>query len=121
MNTSFGEFIKQKRLEQNLSLRKFCELAEVDPSNWSKIERGLIFPPEREKIKQIANVLNLEENSTEWCTLFDYASIARKRIPEYVYSNEKVIAALPIFFRTASGNKPTEEELNQIIKLLEGR
>ena len=37
----FGEHIKARRLEMGLSLRAFCLKNNEDPSNWSKLERGL--------------------------------------------------------------------------------
>ena len=42
---TFGEFVKILRSEQRLGLREFCVRYEHDPSNWSKIERGVIPPP----------------------------------------------------------------------------
>jgi transcriptional regulator with XRE-family HTH domain len=117
----FGEFIKDKRLALDLSLRKFCELAELDPSNWSKIERGKLTAPDREKLEQIAKVLKIKKGSKEWLLMFDLASIAKKKIPDYVYNDERVISALPVFFRTAHGDKPTDEEMEKIIELLKGR
>ena len=44
----FGEFIKQKRLEKDLGLREFCRQLDEDASNWSKIERGIMGPPQDE-------------------------------------------------------------------------
>lgn len=119
---NFGDYIKSKRLELDLSLRKFCDLAGLDPSNWSKIERGKLPAPEdREKLGQIAKVLKIEKGSKEWQQLFDLASIAKKKIPDYVYKDKDVISALPVFFRTAHGDKPTEQEMQKIIELLKGR
>ncbi len=118
----FGDFIKEKRLELRLSLRKFCELCELDPSNWSKIERGrLPLTYDRAYLEQIANVLELEVGSADWQKFFDLAVIAKGVIPEYVYSDDEVLEALPIFFRTASGEKPTKEELEKIFTLIKSR
>lgn len=115
----FGDFIKSKRLNADLSLRKFCELAEIDPSNWSKVERGrLPLSYDRPKLEKIAKVLKFKKGSKEWSEFFDNAYIAQKKIPEELYSDEEVISALPVFFRTLKGDKPSEEELDKIIKLL---
>lgn len=118
----FGTFIKAKRLEAGLSLRNFCLKAELDPSNWSKIERDrLPAPDDRDKLEKIAVVLGFNRGDKNWSDLFDLAAISKQKIPDYVYSDEEVVKALPIFFRTASGSKPTEEELETIIKILKGR
>ena len=44
----FGDYIKQLRLKQKLTLRDFCKKFAHDPSNWSKIERGKLLPPNDE-------------------------------------------------------------------------
>ena len=56
---TFGEFVKSKRLQSDSSLREFCKTAELDPSNWSKVERGLLqAPSDRTKLEAIARDLN---------------------------------------------------------------
>ncbi len=41
----FGDYLKSRRLERDLTLRDFCRSAGEDPSNWSKVERGILPPP----------------------------------------------------------------------------
>jgi transcriptional regulator with XRE-family HTH domain len=119
---TFGEFVRQKRLAVGFSLRKFCELAEIDPSNWSKVERERYQPTaDREKLEMIAELLGLQNGSTEWQEFFDLALIAQRKIPDDLYTDEQVISALPIFFRTVRGDKPNEEELNNLIELMKRR
>jgi transcriptional regulator with XRE-family HTH domain len=118
----FGEFVREKRLSVNLGLREFCELAEVDPSNWSKIERGrLNLFDDREKLEMIAGLVGLEHGASDWHKFFDLATIAQRKIPEEVYSDPEVLSALPVFFRTVRGEKPTQEELDKLIELLKRR
>jgi transcriptional regulator with XRE-family HTH domain len=118
---SFGEFVKQKRLETKLSLRSFCSAAGFDPSNWSKIERGVLPAPDSlEQLENITKVLKIQERSKDWYKLINLASISKNKIPHYVLNNEEVLDALPIFFRRANGERPSEEELNKIIELLKG-
>ena len=101
---TFGEFVKTRRLEAGLSLREFCKLAELDPSNWSKIERGL-FPAtaNRDVLETIAKVVKLKKGSEHWSTFFDLAFISQQRIPDDVYKDEYVVSALPVFFLTVRG------------------
>ncbi len=114
--------MREKRLLLDLSLRKFSELIGMDASHWSKIERDILpFTEDHRRFSKIANLLEIKENGNDWFTLLDLASISRKEIPEHVYNDAEVLRALPIFFRTANKVKPTEEELNQIIKLLTKR
>ncbi len=61
---TFGEFIKNLRIERRMTLREFCWAAKFDPSNWSRIERGLAPPPKSKVVLQgIAEMLNVEEES----------------------------------------------------------
>ena len=39
-NSSFGEYIRKLREENNLPIRKVAAILDVDPSTLSKIERG---------------------------------------------------------------------------------
>lgn len=119
---TFGEFLKEKRLAINLSLRKFCEAAGLDASNWSKVERGkLSLTLETSKLEEIANLLNIKKGTSDWTKFFDLAAVAKREIPEYVYNDQEILEALPIFFRTASKERPTGAELDQLISLIKNR
>lgn len=114
----FGEYIKDLRVKKKITLREFCKTVGLDPSNWSKIERGLLAPPKsKEILEQIATALGLTENSPEYNQLFDYAMI--DFIPTELAEDSEMLEKLPLFFRTARGEKPTEEELKELIKLIQ--
>jgi len=114
----FGEYIKDLRVEKEITLREFCKTAGLDPSNWSKIERGIHTPPKsKEVLEQIATTLGLPENSPEYNQLFDYAMI--DFIPAELGEDSQILEQLLLFFRTARGEKPTEEELKELIKLIQ--
>jgi transcriptional regulator with XRE-family HTH domain len=111
----FGDFLRKKRLELNKGLRTFCLENKLDASNYSKIERGTVSPPSRERIEKFAESLNIKENSDDWYSLFDLAAVAKKRIPDYVYNNETFVSTLPLLFRKAdTGEHYTKEELLKI-------
>lgn len=56
MPPTFGEFIKEKRLEKNLTLRKFYTKLNYDTVNWSEIERGLLpAPDDHELLERICS------------------------------------------------------------------
>jgi transcriptional regulator with XRE-family HTH domain len=119
---TFGEFVRIRRLDTGISLREFCTKAEIDPSNWSKIERGILpSPANRELLESLAKLLKLKKGDKDWFTFFDLASISQQKIPDDVYEDENVVSALPVFFRTVRGEKPTEEELDTLIALLKRR
>jgi transcriptional regulator with XRE-family HTH domain len=114
---TFGEFIKNLRIERRMTLREFCRTAKLDPSNWSKIERGFAPPPKSKVVLQgIAEGLNIEEGSEEYITLFDLAAIGH--IPIDLLSDEQVLDKLPVFFRTIRGEKPNRKELEELIRIM---
>lgn len=115
----FGDLIKKYRLEQDKSLRRFCEEHEYDPGNHSKLERGLLKPPQDEKsLRKLALALDLKENSKKWEEFMDTAFIANGNIPSYVPENDEVLELLPVFFRTTSGQKVSKEKLEKLIDLI---
>ncbi len=114
---SFGEFIKDKRIQKKIALREFCRTTKIDPSNWSKIERGVLPPPKnRMLLQEISNALKIEYQSEDFYTLMDLAAISF--IPKALCANESVIEKLPVFFRTLRSEKPSRKELEELIKLI---
>ena len=104
----FGEFIKERRIAKGIGLREFCKRMEIDASNWSKVERGLLAPPQDEnKLRKIARLLDIKIGSPLWKEMKDKANIDAGIIPEDILSDEKVLNSLPIFFRTIRSEKPT--------------
>jgi transcriptional regulator with XRE-family HTH domain len=115
----YGEFIKEIRMNKEMTLREFCKLAEIDASNWSKIERGLLAPPQDEdKQKKIARVLGIKIGSDTWKEMKDLANIDAGIIPGDIRSDEEALKALPMFFRTIRSDKPTAEELDKLIEMI---
>lgn len=111
---TFGAFINKARLNSGLTLREFCRRVNVDPGNWSKIERGKLPPPKSKRVLgEIAAVLRFPENSDDWHALFDLASISF--IPPELMDDRSVVEKLPVFFRTLRGDRPAQEELEKLI------
>ena len=102
-------------MEREMTLRQFCKQAEIDPSNWSKIERGLINAPKsQEVLRSIADTLQLSEEDVS--TLRDLAMF--EAIPDHLKPEENILEKLPVFYRTVRGERPTKEELEKLIELL---
>jgi len=115
----YGEFVKERRIDKGISLREFCKTLGVDASNWSKVERGLLSPPQdEEKLRRIAELLDIEFGSEAWVEMKDLASVDAGIIPEDILSDERVLRTLPIFFRTLRSDKPTSEELDELISMI---
>jgi transcriptional regulator with XRE-family HTH domain len=115
----FGPYIRELRKDRRLGLREFCKALAMDPSNWSKVERGVLHPPtEEEKITEISSLLGISKGDDEWHNMIDYASLDRGEVPKDILSDEEVLDKLPAFFRTMRGQKPDEKELRRLIELI---
>jgi transcriptional regulator with XRE-family HTH domain len=115
----FGDFIKERRINKGLTLREFCKLIENDASNWSKIERGLISPPKNvEKLEKIAKVLEIPVGSDLWIEMKDKAEIDSGIIPRDIRTDKELIGFLPMFFRTIRSEKPSTEDLENLIEMI---
>jgi transcriptional regulator with XRE-family HTH domain len=118
----FGEIVRGLRAQERITLREFCLKNGYDPSNWSKMERGELPPPQDTvSLETMAHQLGLKRDTQAWTALFDAAALERGRIPEDIRTDEEVVEILPLFFRTLRGKQHTEEELDRVIKFLRKR
>ena len=114
---TFGDLFKLKRIEKGLTLREFCRINGFDPGNVSKIERGLFQPPQsKEMLSKYAVALGIEEGSEDWLAFCDMAIISAGKIPEDIVTNEELMNALPVLFRTVRDKTLNEEGLEKLIK-----
>ncbi|MBI2471546.1 MAG: hypothetical protein HYV59_09940 [Planctomycetes bacterium] len=115
----FGEFSKARRIANRKTLRQFCIENGLDAGNISKLERGLLPPPQsKEKLEEYAGYLKIKKGSDDWYTFFDLAAAETGRIPEDIMAKAKIADKLPILFRTLRGQKVSEENLEKLIKML---
>jgi len=117
--TSFGDFIRQKRISLGLTLRTFSSKFAYDPGNISRLERNILPPTlDIDKLKGLAKALQIEEGSLEWVTFFDLAHTAKGRVPEDIYLNPEANKYLPLLFRTVRGKKLSKKKLEEVIRLI---
>jgi transcriptional regulator with XRE-family HTH domain len=114
---TFGELFKSKRISNGLTLREFCRINGFDPGNVSKIERGLFQPPQsKEMLLKYASALGIKEGTEEWLTFCDLAITSAGKIPDDIVSNQELMNALPVLFRTVRNKKLAKEDLGKLIK-----
>lgn len=98
----FNELLKHHRIERGVTLRSCSASLGVDPSNWSKFERGVLPAPKAmETLDRWAEVLGI----TDTQSFLDAAAISRNEIPADLVSDEKLVASLPVFFRAIRGDQ----------------
>ena len=116
---AFGEYYKKKRIPLKKTLRQFCAENKLDPGNISRLERGLMPPPQgTDKHEEYARFLEITKGSDDWYTFLDLARIEAGRIPDALLNNASVAASLPILFRTPRGQKISEKKLEKLVELI---
>lgn len=114
----FGTLFRKHRKDAGKTLRAFCREHGYDPSNISKLERGKLPPPKEEKLEEYAAALGLEKGTDKWYEFFDVAAACAGRVPDRLMSDDDVMKKLPVLFNTLGGSKPSDEQLEDLIRLL---
>ncbi len=116
---NFGEMIKTLRLARKQTLRQFCFEFGHDPSNWSKIERGVNPPPKDEiTLARWAADLGLQSGTDEWKGFMDAAAVSRGLIPQDIMGDAELLKKLPALFRTVRGADLDETKLDDLIETI---
>lgn len=116
MKNPFGNLMKKLRMQKGYTLREFCNAHGFDPGNYSRLERGLFPPPQKEELLvKYAIALGLSRGSDDWLEFFDLAAAGRGEIPKDLLSDEEVLGKLPAVFRTLRGRQVSAEKLDDLI------
>jgi transcriptional regulator with XRE-family HTH domain len=116
-NTAFSKFFYEKRLKLEKTLRQFCAENSFDPGNISKLERGLMPPPEaQDKLTAFAKALGLKKGSPEWQEFFDLADLECGRLPRDLADEKELLAKLPVLFRGIRGEKLSPSQLQALVE-----
>lgn len=115
---TFGSYVREKRLAARINLRKLATILDIAPAYMSDIENDHRYPPEKDKIYKIAEVLHLTPEETAY--LFDLAARNKKNavspdIADYIMEQDASRIALRIARDKGLGQKAWE----QIITILE--
>ncbi|WP_195509956.1 helix-turn-helix domain-containing protein [Clostridium tyrobutyricum] len=114
----FGKFITGKRKSLGMTLRGMASELGIAPAYLSDIEKGRRYPPDMDKLKQMAEILKLTEDEKH--TMFDLAGEGKNTIapdlPDYIMSSKKVRVALRKAREVA-----TEEDWEEFVKKLDNK
>jgi len=98
---SFGQVVRDKRIELGYSLRKFAQTVGLSPSYVSLMERGEQPPPGEDNIRKIALALNLNEDD-----LLARAGKVASDLKDIIFEHPALVAD---FLRTAIKGKTVQE------------
>ena len=111
-----GEKLKSVRVEKGLTLREFCRILGRDVGNLSKIERGIMPPPQDEEvILDYCRALGFGADSDEAAELISLAAVDAGIIPKRLMDDKEVLKKIPIFFRTIDGKRLSREKLFEFL------
>lgn len=128
MENQFGKYIETKRKEKQINLRQFAkDVNDMAPAYLSDIEKGHRYPPDRETIEKMAQILMLSQDETSHLfdlAAFDRASVDKEKskavspdLPEFIMSSEKLRVAMRMARDDAAGDDPWIK----VIEMLEER
>lgn len=121
MSITFGEFIKGKRQNKGISLRRFAEQLNISPVYLCNMEKDRNPAPKDDVLSRMAQMLVLNDEDTR--LLYDLVAKSKsnptvsKDLPEYIMDRDIVRVAL----RTAKDVDATDEEWQAFILMLEAR
>ncbi len=100
---SFGQLLREKRIEKGFSLRKFAGLVGISPTYLSQVEQDNVDPPTADRVKRMAELL--DENPDEWIAL---AGRVPDDLPQIIQERTEV----PDLLRAVQGL--TADQLRQL-------
>jgi len=115
----FGEFVRRARMTAHVTGRQAAEAAGMLPSNFSKMEHGLLNPPkEGERQKALADVLKL--GSDDRTKFFDLAAEAVESVPVDIAELISEEDALPLLLRTIGNKRLSSEAIKRLVQIVRG-
>ena len=116
---TFGEYLKQKRLDKEITLRGFAKLVDISPVYLCDLEKGRKAAPSMEVMQKMVSKLALNKEESE--RFYDLAALeqtAKNPIPKdlnaFLKDNRVIVSAL----RTAKDLDATDEECQDFIDKL---
>ena len=116
---TFGEYLKQKRLDKEITLRGFAKLVDISPVYLCDLEKGRKAAPSMEVMQNMVSKLALNKEESE--RFYDLAALeqtAKNPIPKdlnaFLKDNRVIVSAL----RTAKDLDATDEEWQDFIDKL---
>ena len=116
---TFGEYLKQKRLDKEITLRGFAKLVDISPVYLCDLEKGRKAAPSMEVMQKMVSKLALNKEEAE--RFYDLAALeqtAKNPIPKdlnaFLKDNRVIVSAL----RTAKDLDATDEEWQDFIDKL---
>ena len=117
-NMSAAEWLRDKRRGAGLGLRQFAILIGESPANWCNFENGRRPAPQNEpKLRKIAQVLGIRENSEDWDALFGIVSRPNRPPADVEQFAQRQL--VPTLLRTIGERRLNKEQMEKLIKYVQ--
>lgn len=97
---TFGQVLRETRLEKKYSLRKFAQLVGISPTYLSQVEQSNVDPPTADRVKKMAEILEVDVD--EWTAL---AGRLTEDLPGIIHESPKDV---PDLLRAVRGMSPEQ-------------
>jgi transcriptional regulator with XRE-family HTH domain len=112
---TFNELAKAARIRRGVTLRQCAADLGLDPSNLSKVERGVNpAPRDVEILRQWSEYLQLDADQR--AEFLDAAALSRREIPSDIADDKKLMATLPAFFRSLREADMSDQKLGELLE-----
>lgn len=117
MNGNFGKFIELRRKSLGKTLRGLAAELGIAPAFMSDIEKGHRYPPAKEKLEELARILQLNQEDTH--KMYDLAAGERENgispdLPHYIMNSPKARVALRIARDKGAGEKVWQKIIDML-------
>lgn len=109
---TFGERVRELRLQKGLAQRDLAKLVEIDFTYLSKIENDRVSPPSDEVIHSLAKYLEAEEEEL----LALAAKVDADELREAVAQDPRI----GVLFRKLQSRKLTTDQVRRMLDIVEG-
>ncbi len=119
---AFGDFIRSTRVKSGLIARDVAAAVSMLPSNFSKLEHGILLPPkDAEKQRNLLSALGIKQDSEDATRFMDLAAKATDSVPidlaDLISKNDSV----PLLLRTIGNKRLTDKDIERLIEIVHAK
>ena len=112
----FGEYVKQRREDLNMTMRDFAEKVQISPAYLCDIEKGNRKPPEKylEKFAEVLQITDTEELNS----FYDSAGVSKNGQHSDINTYIEGLPSARMALRTARDKHYTDEDWLKLIEII---
>jgi len=115
----FGDFVRTTRTKNGLTGRDASNRAEMLPSNFSKLEHGILLPPrDGNKQRKLADAIGIRAGTPDSERFFDLAAKAIDAVPVDVADIISKSESLPLLLRTIGNRRLSEKDIEALVEIV---